>query len=201
MNVSIVVATFGSEEWAAEGHRTSDRARASAGAFSVVNVHLVDGTLAEARNLGAEDASGDWLCFLDADDDLGPGYLEAMERAFLLSSKEKALLAPAVAYVGRRGQRKPARIPPKVDLRHGNWLVIGTLVQREVFIEVGGFREWPIYEDWCLWQRCWKAGAEPVEVPEAHYVARVRPESRNRGPSRAMKLRYHHEIAAANFPA
>lgn len=89
---------------------------------------------------------------------------------------------------------------PEMDLRLGNWLVIGTLVQRQVFVEVGGFREWPLYEDWCLWQRCWKAGAEPVKVPDAVYVARVRGASRNRQPSRAEKLRIHGEIVAANFP-
>ena len=80
-------------------------------------------------------------------------------------------------------------------------MVIGTLVQRAVFEEVGGFREWPIYEDWCLWQRCWLRGAEPVEVPDAHYIARIMPSSRNRGPSRALKLKYHREISQANFPA
>lgn len=110
------------------------------------------------------------------------------------------LLTPAVEYVARRGQRKRPMIWPEMDLRLGNWLVIGTLVQRQVFVEVGGFREWPLYEDWCLWQRCWKAGAEPVKVPDAVYVARVRGASRNRQPSRAEKLRIHGEIVAANFP-
>lgn len=196
VNVSVIVATFGDREWQQMGSRTAKQ-------HDAYHVHLPDGTLAGARNLGAASVPGEWLCFLDADDELGEGYMDAMSAA-LPTDGGRYLLAPAVAFVGRRGQRKPARIPPRAhlrDLRDGNWLVIGTLVQRRVFLEVGGFREWPIYEDWCLWQRCWKAGAEVVEVPAAHYVARVRPSSRNRGPSRVMKLRYHHEIAAANFPA
>lgn len=192
MNVSVIVATFGGIDWKGMGQRTARE-------HDAIHIHLDHGTLAQARNLGAETATGDWLCFLDADDSLAPGYFEAM-RASLPSGGGRWLLAPAVSYVGRRGQQGNARVPQQIPLRQGNWMVIGTLVQREVFLEVGGFQEWPIYEDWDLWTRCWLRGAEPVAVPDAHYVARVRPESRNRGPSRAMKLRYHREISQANFP-
>jgi GT2 family glycosyltransferase len=191
VNVSIVVATFGSREWLEMGSRTARQ-------HDGYHVHLPTGTLAGARNLGAGSVPGEWLCFLDADDELDSGYMDAMERA---KPSGEALLAPAVAYVGRRGQRKPARIPPHAhlrDLRDGNWLVIGTLVRRDLFLRVGGFREYPLYEDWDLWLRCWKAGARIVEVPDAHYIARIRPASRNRGPSRVEKLRWHTEIAAAN---
>jgi GT2 family glycosyltransferase len=193
VNVSVVVATFGSSEWQKMGSRTAK----AHGAF---HCHLPEGTLAGARNLGAASVPGEWLCFLDADDELHAGYLDAM-RAALPPGGGRHLLAPAVCFVGRRGQRKPARIPSHAhlrDLTQGNWLVIGTLVQAAVFREAGGFREYPIYEDWDLWLRCWKRGAEIVEVPGAVYVARVRPSSRNRGPTRTEKLRWHTEIAAAN---
>jgi glycosyltransferase involved in cell wall biosynthesis len=196
MNVSIVVATYGSMEWANMGNECAAKAREH-DAFSVVNVHLHDGTLAEARNLGAEDATGDWLCFLDADDELAPGYLEEMAAAF--PGGDRWLLTPAVQYVRGRVWPRP-KIWPAMDLRNGNYLVIGTLVPRAVFEEVGGFREWPMYEDWCLWQRCWKAGCEVVEVPDAVYVAHARPRSRNRSATRNMKVRVHREIVAANFP-
>jgi GT2 family glycosyltransferase len=36
---------------------------------------------AHARNAGARVASGDWLVFVDADDEVAPGYLAAMARA------------------------------------------------------------------------------------------------------------------------
>jgi glycosyltransferase involved in cell wall biosynthesis len=75
--ISIVVATFGSEEWRDQGNRTAEAAW-ELGAGSVVNVHLPEGTLAQARNQGAEDASTEWLCFLDADDELDPGFIPAM---------------------------------------------------------------------------------------------------------------------------
>jgi glycosyltransferase involved in cell wall biosynthesis len=281
--ISIVVATFGSEEWRDQGNRTAEAAW-ELGAGSVVNVHLPEGTLAQARNQGAEDASTEWLCFLDADDELDPGFIPAMrariegltssdgevqgrpENGHGLGARDRAnarlrarqergvggsnpgrddpdddqertrsggvhggrelhrdvrdrpselgveqvasaggvpgrryLLTPAVQYVRGRQRQRP-RIWPAIDLRVGNYLVIGTLVQRDLFLEVGGFQEWPIYEDWCLWQRCWKAGAEIVEVPEAVYVAHARSGSRNRGPRRSEKLRAHREIVAANFP-
>ncbi len=34
-------------------------------------LHEDDATIAEVRNKNTVDATGDWLCFLDADDELG----------------------------------------------------------------------------------------------------------------------------------
>ena len=95
MNVTTIVSTFGGPDWERMGHRTARE-------HDAIHVHLPTGTLAEARNKGAEAATGDWLCFLDADDSLAPGYLEAM-RAALPSGDGRWLLAPAVSFVGRRG--------------------------------------------------------------------------------------------------
>jgi hypothetical protein len=46
------------------------------------------------------------------------------------------------------------RLPPD-----GNWLVIGCVARTDLLREVGGFRDFPVYEDWDLWLRCWLAGA------------------------------------------
>ena len=166
------------------------------GAREIIPYHGGD-TVAEARNNGAALATGEWLCFLDADDELAPGYLAAMEQA----ARPRALLAPAVEWVSWNG--RPAyrgKLGPMVDMTVANWLVIGTLVERDLFQQVGGFKEWPVYEDWDLWQRCMIAGAEVVPVPDALYIAWGHARSRNRSQTWPWKNQVHHEIRRTNYP-
>ena len=59
-----------------------------------------------------------------------------------------------------------------------NECVIGTLVERDLFLKVGGFRDLPSLEDYDLWLRCVKAGAVIHHVPDAVYRASIRPGSR-----------------------
>lgn len=188
MDVSIIVATFGDPSWRC----VAERAIASAEKLNPREVIPVHGhSLHEARNEGADLASGEHLIFLDADDELHYRYLIGMERS------AADLRAPAVQYVKAGGPGTP-KIPRQVDLADGNWLVIGTLVRREMFHAVGGFKDWPMYEDWDLWQRCWLAGASIEAVPKSIYIAHVRNDSRNRQPSRAEKVAVHRAIRQAN---
>ena len=93
--ISVVIATYGTNEWSRLAY---DRALPSAetqDADEVRVAHDQDGTCATSRNRGASDASGDWLLFLDADDEFAPGYVGAMRRA-LERAAPTALLTPAV---------------------------------------------------------------------------------------------------------
>ena len=202
VNVSVLIATFGEPRWE---RLAWDRARPSAemqGAEEILCFHDPEGTLASARNELGRTAKGDWLCFLDADDELAPGYLDAMQRIHEqeISSYPSLLLTPAVQYVSTRGQKEPPKFWAECSLTTGNWMVIGTLVPRQLFLEVGGFEEWPIYEDWALWGRCWKAGARPVRVPDAIYLAhRKRGLTRNHALHRREINRVYQEIRQAVF--
>lgn len=182
MNVAVVIATYGDDEWAlkAAGHAFPSALAATARDANVVLHHEHDGTLATARNNGAKRAmekldstkTPDWLCFLDADDTLHPGFMRAMEDAVdEAKSKPGFLLAPAVSYVAPDGSRSEPVIPNQGMWPVLNECVIGTLIHRELFAHVGGFHEWPVYEDWELWLRCVAAGATIVHVPGAVYLA------------------------------
>lgn len=183
MNVSILIATYGEPVWE---EMAETRALPSATAqepHEVLIGHDSEGTIASSRNGLAEKATGDWFCFLDADDELGPGYLQAMQRAFERGRRHDGhspLLTPAVSYV-RKGRMQSPRLLPSGDLRNNNYLVIGTLVERDLFLTVGGFEDYPHgFEDWSLWAKCWKAGAKVVQVRRAVYIAYINESSKHR---------------------
>lgn len=202
MNVSVLICTYGDDDWVdAAWSRAFPSAQIQQQAVREINVlHLPEGPLAEARNRAAADASGDWLCFLDADDELDPGYFDAMTRTARSWNLARAgdlrdnplLFVPAVQYVRLGLDDGAAEVPngrglrPLLDI---NCAVIGTLVPRRLFLEVGGFRDLPALEDWDLWLRCEEAGARVVTVPEAIYRAWVTPGSRNSDQSLYYRLR------------
>lgn len=197
MDVTVIVATFGGPEWL----DFADRAAASAEPQApVIRVHA--GSLQEARNQGLARARTEWVIHLDGDDELEPGYIDAMAAR----EHEGDLLAPMVRYV--RGERPRAAGFPRVAghehdctadcLPAGNWLVIGTAVRAGLAREAGGWRDWPVYEDWCMWQRCWMLGGRVARVPDAVYRAHVRPGSRNRGMPIHERNQWHHRIVEAN---
>lgn len=132
--------------------------------------HDPDGTIAGVRNALAAEAEGDWLCFLDADDELAPGFLVAMEQAGDGSGPPR-LLTPAVQQIKNRRETKPFFFP-ECSFETGNWLIVGTLLERSLFMDIGGFEEFPHgLEDWQMWAKCVKAGAQVVKVPDAIYRA------------------------------
>jgi GT2 family glycosyltransferase len=168
---SIVIATYGDRGiW----DRMAVTAIASAEAQSVpVELIRVHGeTLAQARNDGAAKAKTDWLCFLDADDRLPPDYIERC------LAGEGDVRVPRVLRFRGPMRQGPLRLTP-CDLLVGNYIVIGALTRKSLFEKIGGFSEWPMLEDWELWIRAMKAGAEIRECRGAVYHAQRRAKSRN----------------------
>lgn len=197
MDVTVAICTFGGSEWQQLAH---ERAFPSAHALDVPIVEVHADTLHDARNRALDLIDTEWICYLDADDELEAGYFDHMARG------TADLRAPSVRYVKNRHQPTP-RMPRVAGHQHpctadclewGNWLVIGTLAPVALLREVGGWRDFPWSEDWDLWVRCWLAGATIEAIPKAVYRAHVRSDSRNRGIDPTSRLRAHQAIAAAN---
>lgn len=198
MDVTIGVATFGGDEWVTLAR---ERAVPSAMAQGVRVIHRHAGTLAQARNLVLQDAQTEFVVHLDADDELAPGYIET------LAAGTADVRAPSVRYI-RGPVRRPPVMPRVAGHRHacsadclpaGNWLVVGSMMRAQQAIDVGGWREFEWSEDWDLFLRLYLAGASFEAIPSAVYVAHVRPDSRNRAPSREHRLAQHEAIYKANF--
>ena len=179
---SVVIATFGDR---AIWNPLADRAlksvmRQTRMPDEIFRIHGKD--LCEARNLGGRMASSTWLCFLDADDELHWDYLESM----LCGSGD---LRYPMIYIQGRGIVDPYAGRPLLE---GNYLAIGTLISKDMFMDVGGFPKYEAYEDWAMWLRCEALGARAHVVPGAIYFAHQNQTGRNRShlySKEAMKVR------------
>lgn len=131
-------------------------------------------SVTEARNAGAALSTADWLIFLDADDELDPGYIEAM-----LAGTGDVRWPSTLGVVNGVEDNYPVLLQPRPNLIISNHCIIGSMVRRELFEAVGGFRDFPVLEDWDFWVRCALAGADFQPCPDAIYRVYVRAGSRN----------------------
>jgi hypothetical protein len=149
--------------------------------------------LTAVRNACVQLVNTEWIIHLDADDELTPDYVDRMGEG------SGDVRVPAVSWI-MTGHKIRARIvdrvfAPKVPnvwghthqycerecLREGNYVPIGAMARVEFLRQAGGWRQWPIYEDFDLWQRvAFKTPAKFETIPKAVYRAHVRADSRNR---------------------
>lgn len=194
--VTIAVCTYGDlPYWSEMALRRATPSARAQGEHICMRAH--GDTLHDCRNRALYACETEWIIFLDADDELAPGYVDAM----LKGSAD--LRAPAVEYV-RGGVPRPPYVPTVAGHEHhactadcmpfGNWLVIGSMARTRILQRIGGFMDWPVYEDWCLWWRAVRAGATVEAIPEAVYTAYVRDASRNRVMPIEERNVWHHKI-------
>ena len=209
MTISICISSYGSEEWSALAiSRALPSAEMQAKSkHEIILNHEPEGTISSCRNGAAGQATGDWLCFLDADDQLARNYCHSMLRSMkhLPRDGSRRIYTPKVSYI-KHGRLLPARFWPEVPLQTANWLVLGTLIERDFFFSLGGFHDYGdppgsnAFEDWALWARCWKAGVEIVKVPRAIYLAHWSEQSRHHAADHTTRLGWHYEIGSDLFP-
>jgi glycosyltransferase involved in cell wall biosynthesis len=187
--VSVVCGTFGDKKWADLAY-----ARAFASVPDGVRfIHRHDQTLAKARNKCIEAVDTEWVVHLDADDEILDGYLEAM------ATGKADMRAPSIQHCRVLGVTDEPSLPHVIGhnhvcvgecLREGNWLCIGTCVRTELIRQVGGWEEWPVFEDYALFSRIWRAGGTAEAIPEAVYLQHVTEGSRNQGDADTARRTY-----------
>lgn len=202
MKFSIVIASHGDDSWRDLAHSRAYPSAQGQDAYEILIKHDPNGTRASVRNRLLARATGDWIVTLDADDELAPGYIGAMQEA---AENRSLLLTPRVQYVRKRPEEP--KFWPEVDLRVGNWMVVGTAAPCSLMLQVGGWRtfmgsgvlnEW---DDWDMWIRCVQAGADIIKVPDAIYIAHIQASSNHHyRASRKARQFWLQEIQQANYP-
>jgi glycosyltransferase involved in cell wall biosynthesis len=159
---------------------STDGTEAIVGAFSDPRLRLMrndSSGVSAARNLGARNARGDWLVFLDADDRLRPEAVTTLlaaartaPRAVLVYGDYNTIDSNGRT-IGRRDLLK-GRLKPSGNvlerLTSGNFIVNGgiMLVRTDAFRAAGGFDVSLRYcEDWHCWCRLAATG-EFAYVPK-----------------------------------
>lgn len=111
MDVTIVVSTFGGAEWQ---ELAESRAIPSAIEQAPV-IHAHGDTLAKARNQGLQAVESEWVIFLDADDELTPGYVDSMRQGLAdLRAPRSSTSAPVSKPLTSRRWRATATTAPVI---------------------------------------------------------------------------------------
>lgn len=207
--IGIIVPAFGEEYLKKAGKALESVARLKRHhGLAVVGYTASNATdLFDARNSAADmalDEGADWLIFLDADDTLDENYLLAASELF----DEADLIKPATLGVYEDGSTddEVVMIPAPKNPLDKNDIVIGAPIRSSLFVEVGGFNDLPVLEDWELWLRCREAGARIVECPGAIYRVGVNPGGRNQT-GEGSNAKQHHAVyrqirsRSWNFPS
>ncbi|MCA9323347.1 MAG: glycosyltransferase, partial [Planctomycetes bacterium] len=136
-----------------------------------VRVLTLEGTgqPALARNAGIGASSSPFILCLDADDRIGPGFLEAAA-SVLESDPMVALAYPDQLDFGEVVGEVPH---PEYDARaliHYNFIPPASLFRRGLWVAIGGFRANVIgYEDWDFWVAALAQGGRGRRVPGVHW--------------------------------
>lgn len=178
MNISAIITTYNRPAWLAEaissviaqsrpvqeilvvdsGAVEQTKTVAESFGTAVRYLRMDDRGLAAARNFGMRFASGDWLAFLDDDDQWLPEKIKLQEQAL------EGLPTAALVYTSRQmlwpdgttttsAALAPERLWPA--LRAANSIPPSSvMVQKRAILNEGGFNEALRYcEDWDLWVR------------------------------------------------
>lgn len=148
--------------------------------------HLVllnDGELAEALNEGLRQAGTEFVFRLDADDMVTSRTLD-----FLVDlawdcdvTYPSLLLSETVLHGGLKPFEKIEATPfSEHRLLVRNNVPACAVFRPEKALAVGGYRDLEMLDDWDLWVRMMRAGCRFKPVPEAYYLYRQHPGSRNK---------------------
>jgi glycosyltransferase involved in cell wall biosynthesis len=141
---------------------------------------------AATRNFGVQEATGEWIAFVDADDIWECDKLRRQmdelaqhpEADLCYTARVELIQEGDTARIGRiLTVPPPARIREAL-YRNTTFLPSAVVIRRSTFLAAGGFdTHYKYVEDWDLWLRLLRAGMEFAYCPEPLVRYRLHPQS------------------------
>jgi glycosyltransferase involved in cell wall biosynthesis len=153
-------------------------------------IHTCNQGVSAARNTGIREACGMYILPLDADDKIGPRYLEKAVNLLETSPDVVIVYCERVLFGEREGVDSLPKYDPK-SLLIDNCIYPAALFRKCDWNTVGGYSEKMVYgwEDWDFWISLSELNKQVVKIPEPLFFYRVRSNSRDH------TLRYLQKIA------
>ena len=180
-NLQVIVVNDGSKD------DTAKIARTFGPPVQVINTE--NGGVAKARNRGIQQAEGDFIAFLDADDLWEPDKISRQVAAIdpdhrLVYTDTLAFGIENLPYTGISAEQELPSGDIRIQLIERNFIATSSvLMDREICEKIGGFNQnIPVGEDWDYWLRALSCtGARYVNKPLVRYRVQLNSLSRNTG--------------------
>ena len=131
---------------------------------------------ANSKNIGIENAKGEYIAFLDHDDEWLPKKLEKQLKVFETSENKKLALVACFLNIIDNENNKVVSIHKNFNKKRAlkmlvqyNFFVTSSciMVKKSILKEVGEFdKNFKVSDDWDMWLRIIKSGYEFDVVPE-----------------------------------
>lgn len=144
-------------------------------------VSTINQGLAEARNTGIRNSSGEYVLTLDADDKISSYYIaEAAE--ILQNDITIKVVTCEVRLFGARNKKMDLAEPSLENLICKNTLICSSLFRRKDFDLTNGFNPGMKFgfEDWDFWLSLLETGGLVYRIPKEHFFYRIKKVSMSR---------------------
>lgn len=128
--------------------------------------------VAAARKRGVEASCGEYLVFLDGDDELDVDYLRETSACLAANPEASFCYTPMKLFGFKTGLMELRDFNEEALILYGNYIGVGALQPRTLYDRVGGFAELPSYEDWDYWLRAVELGFKGVRLNKPLYFYR-----------------------------
>ncbi|MCI5223605.1 MAG: glycosyltransferase family 2 protein, partial [Candidatus Electrothrix sp. AR4] len=152
-------------------------------------VHTDNQGLSSARNNGIKEARGKYILPLDADDRIGPTYLEQAVH-LLDASQNLGIVYCKAQYFGDRNSEWQLPAYSLEEMLLNNVIFCTAFFRRADWKEAGGFDPAMVYgwEDYDFWLSLIERGRQVKRIPEILFYYRIRSDSMLRSKEKKQKV-------------